>query len=97
MPRMVRKQIYIQELHERQLRRLADSRGISQAEVVRQAIDSQARGEGETGIVDPGAWQQAMEFMHSLQGKGKTEQAPQRWQRDELYSERLKRHDRRSD
>jgi pyrroloquinoline quinone (PQQ) biosynthesis protein C len=97
MPRMVRKQIYIEELHDRQLRRIAESRGISQAEVVRQAIDSQARGEGETGIVDPGAWQQAMAFMHSLQVIGVTERAPQRWQRDELYSERLKRHDRSSD
>ena len=97
MPRMVRKQIYIQELHDRQLRRIAESRGISQAEVVRQAIDGQARGDGETGIVDPGAWQQAMAFMHSLQRPGTPVRAPQRWQRAELYSERLKRHGRDSD
>ena len=97
MPRMVRKQIYIEELHDRQLRRIAESRGVSQAEVVRQAIDSQARGERETGIFDPGAWQQAMAFMHSLQRQGTTERVPQRWQRDELYSERLKRHDRGTD
>jgi pyrroloquinoline quinone (PQQ) biosynthesis protein C len=93
---MVRKQIYIQELHERQLRRIAESRGISQAEVVRQAIDNQTRGGEETGIVDPAAWQQAMAFMHSLQVIGVTERAPQRWQRDELYTERLKSHGRGS-
>lgn len=44
MSEMVRKQIYIHERHQLLLERLAQARGVSQAEVIRQAIEREVAG-----------------------------------------------------
>ena len=44
MSEMVRKQIYIHKRHEIYLQRLAQVRGVSQAEIIRQAIEHEAAG-----------------------------------------------------
>ncbi len=45
MAEMVRKQIYIQERHERLLKRISKARGVSEAELIRQAIERETVGE----------------------------------------------------
>ena len=42
---MVRKQIYIQKRQEALLKRLSQARGLSQAEIIRQAIEREVAGE----------------------------------------------------
>ncbi|GAB4451320.1 MAG: hypothetical protein OHK0041_14040 [Anaerolineales bacterium] len=42
MSQMVRKQIYIYKRQEEQLKRISEARGVSEAEIVRQAIDREA-------------------------------------------------------
>ena len=44
MAEMVRKQIYIQEHHERLLKRISKARGVSEAELIRQAIERETVG-----------------------------------------------------
>ncbi len=41
---MVRKQIYIEERHERLLKRISKARGVSEAELIRRAIEREAVG-----------------------------------------------------
>ena len=97
MPKMVRKQIYIQERHDRLLRRIAERSGVSQAEVVRQAIEGQAAGDSGPGAPDPSAWEQAMAFMRSMARQEPGDRGPRRWSRDDLYEDRLSRHARDPD
>lgn len=47
MARMVHKQIYIQERQGQLLRRISKARGVSEAEVIRQAIEREAIGGGD--------------------------------------------------
>ena len=44
---MVRKQIYLQRAQDRKLKRLAERRGCTEAEIVREAIDSLPETEGD--------------------------------------------------
>jgi len=97
MPRMVRKQIYIEEQHDRQLRRIAESRGVSQAEIVRRAIEQEAFGSSPGVGPDASAWQSALAFMRALHREGSRMRRRRRWERDELYEERLRRRGPRTD
>jgi hypothetical protein len=97
MAKMVRKQIYIQDRQERLLRRIAETRGVSQAEVVRQAIEGQAAGPGSAAGTNPIAWAQALDFMRSLQERSASDRKLHRWSREELYEDRLSGHDRDPD
>ena len=64
---MVRKQIYIEERQETRLKRVARARGMSEAEVIRQAIDRQVGSVPvQAGGGDPAAWERALRFMRSL-------------------------------
>jgi len=98
MAKMVRKQIYIQDRQERLLRRIAETRGVSQAEVVRQAIEGQAAGRssGAEGT-NPNAWSQALDLMRSLHERTPSDQKPDGWSREDLYADRLNKHDRDPD
>lgn len=96
MPRKVRKQIYIEERQDRQLRRIAETRGVSQAHLIRRAIDQESAAASQSLVVDPAAWQEALEFIKSLH-RSATGRAPRRWTRDELYADRLERNDDRAD
>ena len=46
MPAMIRKQVYLDERHDRMLKRRATARGITEAEIIREALDSTAVGAG---------------------------------------------------
>lgn len=97
MAQMIRKQVYIQKRQQLLLHRLARARGLTEAEIIRQAIDQQVSG-GRVRAVppDPEAWEKALAFMRSLQTQGPVVDQPRRWTRDELYEERENRYGRHS-
>ncbi|MCI0519250.1 MAG: hypothetical protein L0Z70_03235 [Chloroflexi bacterium] len=88
---MVRKQIYIQKRQEILLKRLAKARGISEAEVIRQAIEREAAGApAQPGAANRSAWQELVAFLETRQAEATSGQ-PYRWNRDEIYGEREER------
>lgn len=97
MSTLIRKQIYIKRQHDAALKHLASERGLSEAEIIRQAIEEHA-----AGVVtkrpkpDPLAWQEARKFIMELRALGPTDAPRRRWTREEIYEERLNRYVRRS-
>lgn len=95
MTQMIRKQVYIQKRQQLLLRRLARARGLTEAEIIRQAIDQQVSGRRvRAQPPDPEAWEKALAFMRSLQAQGPVADQPRRWTREELYEERESRYGR---
>lgn len=104
---MIRKQIHIRPYQQQILKKLAQFRRLSEAELIRQAIDRQAGGASEAFVADAEAWEEAHAFMLTLCKR----EVPQRevreldagygqardWRRDDLYAERIERHGRHSD
>ncbi len=94
---MVRKQIYLDERRNEVVRRIARARGVSEAEVIREAIDAHGGRQTRKSVLDPKAWKQALKFMRSLQStKNRSGSKPRKWNRDELYEDRLKRYGNRT-
>lgn len=95
MADMVRKQIYIEDRQERLLKRISKTRGVSEAELIRQAIDRETIGGGVFPFEpDQTAWDEILRFVEnrkSLRRSGR----PYRWNRLDAYSEREKRITRR--
>ena len=91
MAGMVRKQIYIEERHERLLKRISKARGVSEAELIRQAIERETIGGKPLPLSpDQGAWDEILRFVEdrkSLRSRGR----PYRWNRLDAYEEREKR------
>jgi hypothetical protein len=88
---MVRKQIYIQKRQEALLKRLSKARGLSEAEIIRQAIEHEVTGAPiQPAAADRSAWQELEAFVDarfSTSGTGK----PYHWNREEIYTERESR------
>jgi len=97
MTQMVRKQIYIQKRQQAVLKRLARARGVSEAELIRQAIDHHVSAGTRSAQPDPEAWEKAHRFMLALQARGPLHGQPRNWKREDLYEERLSRYDHRPD
>ncbi len=98
MAQMIRKQIYLPRRQHLLLKRLARARGVSEAEVIRQALAQHMRGgAAESMPPDPEAWAQAKALMQSLLSQGPLHRRAHRWTRDELYDERGKARGRHSD
>ncbi|MBI2893624.1 MAG: hypothetical protein HYY06_08725 [Deltaproteobacteria bacterium] len=82
---MVRKQLYIDERQERALKKKARSLGISEAELVRQALDrvleapSRPRSGRETALAA---------FLERADAIAREHRLPGRFRREELYEER---------
>ena len=92
---MVRKQIYLEERQEARLKRIARGRGVSEAEVIRQAIDRHVTGVSvATGGGDPTVWESALRFMRSLAARPRKGRPGRTWKREDAYAERLSRHGR---
>ena len=93
MTQMLRKQIYIPRRQQVQLKRLAKARGVSEAEVIRQAIEREVLlTASHPTIGDRLALEEFLRFGSSRRATGdKTGRA---WTRDELYDERLRRYGR---
>jgi hypothetical protein len=98
MTQMVRKQIYLPKRQEALLKRVAKLRGVSEAEVIRSALDDVLRGGGTRPLQpDPEAWARARRVMLSLQAQGPLPDRRRSWTRDELYEERPSRYGKHSD
>ena len=89
---MIRKQIYLEERHQEVVRKKALAQGVSEAEVIRKAIEAQQE-QRRTQFLDPAAWKRALALMRSqrrapVQGRVHSK----KWSREELYEDRLKRY-----
>lgn len=62
---MVRKHVSIESRQDAMLKRWAQARGVSEAEIIRRAIDSQVAS-GDILPPDAQAWSEARAFMQSL-------------------------------
>lgn len=96
MSKKIRKQIYLERRQQERLRRVAEARGLSQAELIRQALDREAQGELRPAGHDLEAWEQAMDFMRRRTDRAKQGGAGRRPAREDLYTERIDRRGRRT-
>lgn len=98
MSEMVRKQIYISRRQQSLLKRLSKQRDLSEAEIIRQAIDREAAN-ASVQMPSPNetSWEEAVKFMRSLRDRADQFTEPYHWNREELYEERLSRFDQKTD
>lgn len=90
---MLRKQIYIPERQQGQLKRLSKQRGVSEAEIIRQAIEREMLSAATRPL--PGDRSALEEFIRfGLARRAGQDTTERTWTRDELYEERLSRHGR---
>jgi len=88
---MIRKQIYIPQRQDILIKRLAETRDVSEAEVIRQAIEHEISREvpGTTPEAAE-AWEQIMQLVEERKKVAGTGE-PCRWNREEIYEERANR------
>ncbi len=87
MSQMVRKQIYIYKRQEAQLKKISEARGVSEAEIIREAIDREARSiVPVTFHPDPEAFDKLMRFLDERKSLGITGE-PYRWKREDAYDD----------
>ena len=96
MERMIRKQVYIEPRQEAILKRIAKEEGVTEAEVVREAIelksqasaasslDRRARSGPESAWSDRQAWREAKAFMLELAAQGPVA-GGRAWTREDLH------------
>jgi hypothetical protein len=91
MSTKVRKQIYLEQRQNRQLKRLAEARGVSEAAVIRELIDAEGTVTAAKALPpDRAAWEAIVEFSRQRAKSGVTGE-PYKWNRDEIYEERQSR------
>jgi hypothetical protein len=88
---MIRKQIRIKPHQAAKIRRLAELRGTSEAEVIRQAVDQQISAETAHALpLDPQAWQEARRFMLELRVDESHATRDGIDKREDLYADRMR-------
>src|SRR5690349_19571766 len=90
---MVRKQLYIEKHHDQALKKRAKALGVSEADVVRQALDAMFASDGKA-IVVPGhnqALHELLERAAEFAARPSHGQKTARFRREELYEERENR------
>lgn len=88
MTQMIRKQIYIGKRQEALLKRLAKARQVSEAEIVRQALEHEALVTRAPAFQsDPQAWADVLRLITRRRALGVTGE-PYRFNREEIYEER---------
>lgn len=92
MAQMIRKQIYIEPLQDVNLKKQAKTLGITEAEVIRRAIDSQMS-LLIPGLRDLSAWEREKAFIAQRMA-GKPLPGGRKFRREEAYEDRLKRYGR---
>lgn len=92
MGQMIRKQIYIEALQDEIIKQRARILGITEAEVIRRAIDGQVN-VIPSHIRDLDAWQREKKFI-SRRMSGPPISRRRRFRREEIYEERLTRYGR---
>ena len=97
MSQMVRKQIYIQKSQEERLKRIAEARGVSEAEIIRRALEVELKYAGFRMAYDREAMNRIIAFWEELDNRGAVEPRIRDWKREDLYEDRMKRYDPHSD
>jgi hypothetical protein len=97
MSQMVRKQIYIQKSQQERLKKMAETRGISEAEIIRRALESELKRAGYRLAYDDEAMQRLYKAMVDMDKKPPVPPQERDWTREDLYEERMKRYDRHTD
>lgn len=96
MEQMIRKQIYIQRRQEALLKRAAKQRGMSQAEIIRHALERElGTSTMRPAHQDADAFDRITRFIASRR-RTKTKAQPYRWQREDAHQERTRRLERSS-
>ena len=91
---MVRKQIYIEPRQDITLKEQARHSGLTEAEVIRRAIDCQMSSV-QLSIRDLKVWEREREFITKRMAKGHAPGRRRRkWNREDAYEERLGRYGR---
>ena len=93
MAHMIRKQVYIEPRQDAILKRLARTLGLTEAELVRRAIDQQGAAT-PAGMRDLAAWEREKSFIAQRMAAGPVS-SQRRWRREDVYEERLSRYGRR--
>lgn len=89
---MVRKQIYIPRRQDVLLKRLSMTRGVSEAEIIRQAIEREISGSVLAHPRrDDDVWSKIMQAVEEQNRTWLVDREPIRWTREELYAERADR------
>ncbi len=93
MSEMVRKQFYIHKRHQLLLRKLARAKGVSEAEIIRQAIEREAAGpERRPSAPDRTAWEEILRVVEARKALD-SETMPYEWDRQDAYQERERRYE----
>ena len=87
MALMVRKQVYLKKEHALSLKRQARARGISEAALIREAIERQVNAPAHP----TNSWLNERAYIQALIEQGPVA-GKRTWTRDELYEERLSRY-----
>lgn len=91
MAQMIRKQVYIEPKQDAIIKRLALIRGVTEAEIIRKAIEREASAAPEgKGNPDHQAWEAVREFILGLIDQGSV-RGGRKWNRQDIYEERLSR------
>ena len=92
---MVRKQVYLPRSQNQKLKRLARQRGVSEAEVIRQALEREVEGSGTRVQDGRKALEKLVRFARSLREQPEfTQGQAYHFDRDEIYNERESRWER---
>ena len=90
MGRMIRKQVYIEPEQEELLKRRSKELGISEAALIRQAIDLLDAADGKSPAARQ-AWEDELAYMQQRM-QLRVPQTGRSWTREEIYEERLARY-----
>ncbi len=90
MKQMVRKQIYIYKRQEAQLKRISEARGVSEAEIIRLALDREVNSQTAPYHYDEEAWTKILTFIEQHAASGVTGE-PYKFRREDAYEERESR------
>lgn len=94
MSQMIRKQIYIQKSQEERLKKVAEARGISEAEIIRRALETELKRAGYRLAYDDEAMKRLYQAMLDMDKKPPVPQKKRDWTREDLYEDRMKGYDR---
>ena len=83
MAKMVCKQLYITRAQERALKRMVRESGVTEAEVIRRALDSQSQ-VAPPQHPDAHAWEEERAFIQEWMAKG-TVEGKRNWRREDLH------------
>ena len=84
MPTMIRKQVYLDPKHERELKRMARESGKTEATIIREALD-RLIAENRLNREQMEAWNAEREFIDQWAAKGPAPASQRGWRREDLY------------